>query len=92
MSSALQNFLNQFPENEQDKRDEYKFRFGKFKGLTYKTVYENKENLKYIRWVIESKENQYFKSFRAYCLDRIQKEYTESMDVDGPEKENMGVE
>jgi len=90
--SALDRFLSQFPENEQDKRDSYVFRFGKFNGLNYKEVYENKENLKYIRWVIESPENQYFKCFRKYCIDRIEKEYKENMDVDGPEKENMGVE
>ena len=90
--SALDRFLSQFPEDEQeDKRNKYVFRFGKFKGLNYKEVYENKENLRYIRWVIESKENQYFKSFRKYCIDRIEREYKESMDVDGPEKENMGV-
>ena len=81
--SALDRFLSQFPENEQeDKRGNYKFRFGKFNGLNYKEVYENKENLKYIKWVIQSEENQYFKTFRTYCIDRIEKEYKENMEID----------
>ena len=85
--SALDRFLSQFPENEQDKRNNYIFKFGKFKGATYKTVYENKENLRYVKWVIQSEENQYFKCFRKYCIDRIEKEYKENMEID-EEKEN----
>lgn len=73
--SALDKFLSQFPQDEKDKRDSYKFKFGKMKDLTYKEVYDNKENLKYIKWVIQSVENNYFKCFRQYCIDRIEKEY-----------------
>lgn len=82
MSSALDNFLSQFPKDERDKRDNYIFKFGKMKNMTYKEVYENKENLKYIKWVIQSEENKYFKCFRQYCIDRIEKEYKDSMDTD----------
>jgi hypothetical protein len=74
MTSALDKFLSQFSEDErEDNRGNYKFKFGKYKNKTYDEVFEL--DLKYVKWVIQTEENKYFKCFRQYCIDRIEKEY-----------------
>jgi hypothetical protein len=82
MSSALDNFFRQFSDNNerQDNRGNYKFKFGKYKNKTYDEVFE--EDQKYVAWIVKNDENKYFASSRKYYLDRIEKEYKDTMNTD----------
>ena len=46
--------------------------FGKYKGVAYKKIYEDKP---YVKWIITKKDDKYVKHIKKYLLDRIKEEY-----------------